>query len=567
MKEFVSIDDDQYQKFINKTFSRYTIPKKKPTLKEFCFPEKYQLQIPQKFLAEIINPKSPYRGLMVYHNIGSGKTCAAINIAEGFRGIKKIVFVLPASLIGGLRSELRSQCAGDEYLTKSERKKLAELQPTDEEYIEIIEKSDARIDKVYTILSINKFVDLLTNDELKLRNTLLIIDEVHNIVSSKGTYYRTIYDKIHSAPKDLRLVIMTATPIFDKPIEVALTFNLLLGPNDQFPVGGEFIREYIDISHDRNGKPKYQVKNMDQFRDKIKGLVSYYRGAPAHVYPRSDVHIVKVKMTDNQYRQYRKIEKISGSSEFDFVNESVTNHFLIGTRIVSNVPYVGGIDKEILKVPKKYYLRGNLAEFSPKFAKVFKKINACKGTCFVYSNFKEYGGIKMFANVLLANGYKDYLVDGPGKKRFAMWSGDQTTTDKDAIKEVFNRYENRDGSSIKIILGSPSIKEGVSLLRVSEVHLIEPYWNSSRTMQVIGRASRFCSHKDVPEEERVVQIYVYIATHPKLKKSVDQKIMDMAIIKAEVNEPFLRALKESAIDCTLFHNANSSKDDPLVCAV
>ena len=55
----------------------------------------------------------------------------------------------------------------------------------------------------------------------------------------------------------------------------------------------------------------------------------------------------------------------------------------------------------------------------------------------------------------------------------------------------------------------PAIKEGVSLLRVKYVHIIEPYWNLSRLEQVIGRAVRFCSHKDVEEDKRIVKVYIY----------------------------------------------------------
>ena len=39
--------------------------------------------------------------------------------------------------------------------------------------------------------------------------------------------------------------------------------------------------------------------------------------------------------------------------------------------------------------------------------------------------------------------------------------------------------------------------EGISLTGVRQVHIMEPYWNVSRLDQVIGRAVRYCSHKDV----------------------------------------------------------------------
>ena len=54
-------------------------------MKEICFPKKYTLQLPQKFVAEFINPKTPYKGLLLFHKIGAGKTCGAINIAEKWK--------------------------------------------------------------------------------------------------------------------------------------------------------------------------------------------------------------------------------------------------------------------------------------------------------------------------------------------------------------------------------------------------------------------------------------------------------------------------------------------------
>ena len=72
------------------------------------------------------------------------------------------------------------------------------------------------------------------------------------------------------------------------------------------------------------------------------------------------------------------------------------------------------------------------------------------------------------------------------------------------------------------MLGSPSIKEGVSLLRVQQVHMMEPYWNMSRMLQIMGRAVRFCSHKDVPKNKRIVKIYLYLASYPG-EKTIDPK--------------------------------------------
>ena len=568
MSKNIDIQNKNFYNSISNKYSKYRIKKNNKTLKEICFPKKYEFQIPQLFLSEYINPNTPYKGILVFHKIGAGKTCAAIKISEKFKNKFNIKIVLPASLKGNFRSELRTQCAGNEYLTQSERDTLRTLHPSSDAYKNIIKKSDDRIDKVYTIYSYNKFIDLIHEQKMKLNNTLLIIDEIHNMISETGIYYETLHKIIHSAPDSLRLVLMSATPIFDKPIEIALTMNLLI-KQKQLPTGSDFIRTFMDIKYTKKG-PVYTVKNMDMFKKYIKGYVSYFRGAPPHIYPRSEVHLVKTKMSDLQLKIYSKITSIESkeNSVVDFVNSNISNSFFIGTRMISNIVFPNGKigDAGFKSMKEEDFEMRNIRQFSPKFSKIIRKINKCEGTVFVYSNFKEFGGVRTFVRLLENHNYKNYEFHGSGEKRFAIWSGDQTNEIKDEIKAVFNNKNNKNGNKIKVVIGSPSIKEGVSLLRVQEVHLIEPYWNFSRIEQIIGRAIRFCSHKDMPLKKQLVKVYIYISYHPEIDNSVDQHIMNMAYMKKGVRDEFEKALKEAAVDCELFKNANVYEgDEPIVC--
>lgn len=62
----------------------------------------------QKFVREYIRNASPYRGILVYHGLGSGKTCSAIAAAEALYGTanKKIIVMTPFSLRGNFMSEI-----------------------------------------------------------------------------------------------------------------------------------------------------------------------------------------------------------------------------------------------------------------------------------------------------------------------------------------------------------------------------------------------------------------------------------------------------------------------------
>ena len=45
----------------------------------------FSLMTHQNIVRDYINIYSPYRGLLLYHGLGAGKTCASIAIAEGMK--------------------------------------------------------------------------------------------------------------------------------------------------------------------------------------------------------------------------------------------------------------------------------------------------------------------------------------------------------------------------------------------------------------------------------------------------------------------------------------------------
>lgn len=569
---YPSIKDKDFYKKINNMYDDYKIPKKKKSFDEICFPKKFELQVPQKFLSEYINPKSPYKDILIFHRIGAGKTCTAVNIAEQWKNERHVIVAVPASLKGNFRDELRSLCAGDSYLLTKERKELATLHPTSSEYKAIIKTSDKRIDKIYSIYSYNKLIKLIKNKELNLKNKVLIIDEIQNMVSEKGKYYELIHNAIHKAPSNLRVILLSATPMFDKPIEIALTLNLLRLP-EPLPIGKEFAKKFIK---NNNSLLKSSATNLDVFKKAIKGFVSYYRGAPPYVFPTCVIKKVKCPMSEFQYRSYltvlskegqdeENLNKMRGFHSGDILD--LPNNFFIGARMISNIAYPNkGVTKDGFDSLKQKQI-DDLETYSSKFYKILKKVKAATGPVFIYSNFKEYGGIKPLVKILEGNGFKNYLKEGEGRKRFAVWSGDSTYETKAEIKAVFNQKENYNASKLKIILGSPSTKEGISFINVQQVHIIEPYWNYSRILQIMGRAVRYCSHKQLEEEKRIVKVYIYIATHPFEKLTIDQYIMKLALQKNKIIQQFESALKECAIDCTLFKNGNSFVGEEIVCDV
>jgi len=556
MPRYPSVKDAAFNSKIKRIYKHYKIEKNKKSMKELCFPKKYKLQVSQKFVANFINPNTPYKGLLVFHQIGAGKTCAAINIAEQWKFDRDILVVTPASLISNFYNELRTPCAGNEYLTERERRKLEKLDPNSLAYREIIEKSNKRIHEYYHIISYHKYVDLAQRGKMRLKNKLLIIDEIQNFVSEHGIFYKTLVKSLEKAPEDLRIVLLSATPMFDKPVEIALTLNLLR-LHKPLPTGSAFNDIFLKTTRTISGEIRYKAHNMLKFKRMIRGYVSYYRGAPKITFPKTEIKYVRCKMSDFQYKSYRTTFTKEGPFRTgDIFN--LPDNFFIGSRIVSNIAFPG---KEInmkgyMSLKKKHMMMRNLRTYSCKFYKILKEVKRVYGTAFIYSNFKEYGGIKTLVKVLESHGFKNYLNHGPGKKRFAIWTGGMSHEVKERLKEVFNKKNNMDGSKIKLFLGTPAIREGVSLLRVQQVHVLEPYWNMSRLMQVIGRAVRYCSHKDVPRDMRLVEVFIYLSVHPNDKLTIDKRILTMAFNKDKVIKQFEKALKEAAVDCTLFKERN-----------
>ena len=211
---------------ITKKYKKYKIKTKKETMESYCTPNKFKLQPQQSFLTEYFTSKNAPPGMLVFHQIGAGKTCAAISVAEKMKNKYNIIVVLPAALIGNFMDELRSSCPGEnEYITKKESEELLKLKSNSDEYKAIIEKTEERISKYYTIYSYHKFVELAQDNKIKLKNTLLIVDEVQNMVSLTGTFYRVLKKQIDKTDDTFKILILSATPMFDRPNEIGLTLN------------------------------------------------------------------------------------------------------------------------------------------------------------------------------------------------------------------------------------------------------------------------------------------------------------------------------------------------------
>lgn len=566
----------QFQKQVATRFREHREGKFLGKGDDLCLPKSYTLHPPQKFLAEYVSdPRIESSGVLAAHGIGSCKTCTSIQVREALPKEWKALVIVPASLRDNYREELRGRCAGDLYVSEKDRALIDSLLPGDSKREALIEKANRKIDRRYTIVSYQRFVK--DADRMKLNNTLIIIDEAHNMINERGTHYRTLLktiDRLKQTETNYKLLLLSATPIFDHPSEIAPLLNLLLPYNKQMQTGRRFDKEFMTLEYNKQGQPITVTQNMDVFKSYLNGLISYYRGAPSAAFPRTSQKIVRVKMSDLQVQTYQRILEEHaalmasvGKEPVDGELPHIPNNFLIGTRMVSNIAFPNGMTGEegFKSLKKRDLTPERIGLFAPKIAAIWTQINKCKRPSFIYSAFRGYGGIETMAKFLDAQGYQDYQVAGAGPKRYGIWSGETSTSYKSEMKAVYNRKDNVDGSLIRFMLGSPAIKEGVSLLRSEQAHLMDIPWNEAMRAQIIGRINRFCSHKDLPEKDRFTEIYTYCAYHPSIELSADERILQIATEKGKLVEQFMQAIRESAIDCELFQGANSRPGMPVTC--
>lgn len=259
--------------------------------------------------------------------------------------------------------------------------------------------------------------------------------------------------------------------------------------------------------------------------------------------------------------------------------------------------------------------------YSPKFAKILENVSSpsMEGLHLLYSHFRTIEGIGILRLVLLANGFAEFKLqkngdewqvietdEDAGKPRFVLYTGTETVEEKEIIRNAYNsswdlvprsiatqlraRSENNHyGEVIKLIMITSSGAEGINLKNTRYVHIVEPYWHMVRVEQVVGRARRICSHQDLPENMRTVMVLLYVSTFTEEQKnneknielrirdvsrldkktpiSTDESLYEIASVKQRINNQILNAVKESAIDCSLYSAQSASKDgdEKLVC--
>tara|TARA_Y100000389_G_scaffold60022_1_gene56119 strand:+ start:8112 stop:11681 length:3570 start_codon:yes stop_codon:yes gene_type:complete len=241
----------------------------------------FSLLAHQLIVRDYLNLYTPYRGLLLYHGLGSGKTCSSVAIAEGMKEDKEVIVMTPASLRMNYKEELKK--CGDELYKKLQHWEFINATPSNigtlsyvlklpkayiqkgkrpgawlmnstlpSNYDELPPDSKSSLDKQidemisykYKFISYNglrkNHIDDLTSAQdgsyiNPFDDKVLIIDEAHNLVSmivnkigKEGEVATRLYDLIMSA-KRARIVMLSGTPMINYPNELGIMFNMLRG--------------------------------------------------------------------------------------------------------------------------------------------------------------------------------------------------------------------------------------------------------------------------------------------------------------------------------------------------
>lgn len=289
----------------------------------------FELMPHQIFVKNFLSFQTPYNSLLLYHGLGSGKTCSSIGIAEEMRnymkqvGIKQRIIVVASP---NVQNNFRLQLFDERGLKEENgvwnlqscigNTLLKEINPTSLKGLlkeKVISQIRTIINQNYVFMGytqlahyisdktgVSKDTPFPTEEQIKMEvrnirrffnNRLIIIDEVHNIRISddnKDEKTATGLMKLAKHCENLRFVLLSATPMYNSYKEIVWLTNLMnlndkrgtIKEQEVFDKDGNFIQQKLDT----NGRVLIE-SGAELLRRKLVGYISYIRGENPYTFP------------------------------------------------------------------------------------------------------------------------------------------------------------------------------------------------------------------------------------------------------------------------------------------
>ena len=290
-----------------------------------CKKEKRELFPHQEFIKKYISSDTPYNGVLLYHGLGSGKTCSAIGITESLRtyskytqNFKKILIVASPNVQENFKLQLfnpsalkkvdgmwnLSGCVGNSLIHELNISQVNELSKE-----VLIQKINDLIKQYYKFIGyielanyIEKFLKsknkhiIEKNLKSNFEGRIIVIDEIHNIrlTSDSDQNKKKVASMLKvlvQYVKYIKFIFLTGTPMYNDPKEIIFILNILnandnrttLAVKDVFDKHGEL----KVINGEEVGKQALTIK--------ANGYISYVRGENPYAFP----FLVTPKMYDD----------------------------------------------------------------------------------------------------------------------------------------------------------------------------------------------------------------------------------------------------------------------------
>src|SRR3989338_7782516 len=363
-------------------------------------------------------------------------------------------------------------------------------------------------------------------------NSIILIDEAHGLISSaanESTNATELYDILYES-KNSKIILLTGTPLTGNYIELYYLIKMVK------PKAFDNLIEYNKMLELEDGV--YYPVDVDIFKERISGVVSYLKGlqdfdVSTSSYPTVTSGLVNVNLTKEQYALYLKKRATELSAHPPNERDRYRNpnkykkdktlYYLaismLRSRQILNVIYPEKI-QTMLDDPKlKSSVLPDLPEsnggwitsnfidrlsfYSPKIVALINKIERNPGKQVIYSEFKTRYGTTLIQSVLTLKGYSCLV-----------FTGDLNDNTRRLTLQNFNSSSNLNGEQFQLMIITTAGAEGINLLQVRALHIVESSINEIEIQQVIGRANRYLSHSLLPPNKRTLKIYRYMAVLP-----------------------------------------------------